>query len=231
MSESIRILSTLGVLGVLRDVLPRAAAAGLEADAQFDPTARLLARIEAGERGGIAILTDAGIAALSEAGVLDGATRRDLACSYVGMAVRAGAARPDISTLEALRGTLLAAPSIAYSRAGASGIFFAGLIERLGIAAAVNAKATIIPQGFTAELAASGEAAIAIQQVSELMAIEGVDIVGKLPAGANTTAVFSAALFTGADARAAALLAWLAEAMDAPVLRAGGLEPPQAALA
>ncbi len=226
MPEPITILSTLGVLGVLRDLLPRAAAAGLEADARFDPTARLLARIEAGERGEIAILTDAGIEALSAQGILNGATRRDLAHSYVGMAVKAGAAKPDIATPAALRATLLAAPSIAYSRAGASGIFFAGLIERLGIAAEVNAKATIIPQGFTAELAARGEAAIAIQQVSELMAIEGIDMVGKLPPETNTCAVFSAALFSGAGARAAALLALMGQAMTAEVLQAGGLELP-----
>ena len=225
MPQPIRIMSTLGVLGVLRGVLPQAEAAGLPTSVEFNPTARLLARIEAGERADLAILTDAGIEALMAQGVLVAGTRRDLAHSYVGMAVRAGEARPAIGTVEELRETLLAAPSIAYSRAGASGIFFAGLIERLGIAGEVNAKTTIIPQGFTAELAARGETALAIQQVSELMAVEGVDIVGKLPAEANTCAVFSAAIFTGADARAAALLDWLAGVMTAQALQAGGLDP------
>jgi molybdate transport system substrate-binding protein len=221
----IRVLSTLGVLGVVRDLLPAAEAAGFRPEIRFDPTARLVAAIEAGERSDIAILTAEGIAAQVAAGVLDGATRVDLCRSSVGVAVQTGAPHPDISTPEAFRAALLAAPSLAYSRAGASGIFFAGLIERLGIEREVSAKATVIPQGFTAELAARGEVALAIQQVSELMAIPGVEIVGPVPEAINTRAVFTAALFAGADARAAALLRWLAAALTPERLRAGGLEP------
>ena len=221
----IRVLSTLGVLGVVRGLLPAAQAAGFRPEIRFDPTARLVAAIEAGERADIAILTAEGIAAQAAAGVLDGASRVDLCRSSVGVAVRAGAPHPDISTPEAFRAALLAAPTLAYSRAGASGIFFAGLIERLGIAAEVNAKATVIPQGFTAELAARGEVALAIQQVSELMAIPGIEIVGPVPEAINTRAVFAAALFAGADPRAGALLRWLAVALTPELLRAGGLEP------
>lgn len=211
-------MSTLGVATVLRPL-------ELDAAIRFDPTARLLAAIAEGARADIAILTDAGIEALTAQGVLAAGTRRDLAHSYVGLAVPRGAARPDISTVEALRATLLATPSLAYSRAGASGIFFAALIERLGIAAEVNAKATVIPHGFTAELAARGEVAMALQQVSELMAVAGVDIVGKLPAGANTCAIFSGAVFLGADPGAGALLDRIASALTPGALRAGGLDP------
>lgn len=218
-----RVMSTLAVAVVLRGLAPRAPVA---MEVEFDPTMRLLKRIEAGERADIAILTDAGVEGLMAQGVLVPGSRRDLALSHIGMAVKAGAPRPDISTLAALRATLLAAPSIAYSGAGASGLFFAGLLERLGLAEAVNAKATIIPQGFTAALAARGVVALAIQQISELMAVEGVDILGKLPPEANTGAVFSAGLFAGADPAAAAALDWLVAAMDAPTLAAGGLERP-----
>jgi molybdate transport system substrate-binding protein len=218
-----RVMSTLAVAVVLRGLTPRAPVAMA---VEFDPTMRLLKRIEGGERADIAILTDAGVEGLMAQGVLVPGSRRDLALSHIGMAVKAGAPRPDISTLAALQATLLAAPSIAYSGAGASGLFFAGLLERLGIAEAVNAKATIIPQGFTAALAARGEVALAIQQISELMAVEGVDILGKLPPEANTGAIFSAGLFAGADQAAAAALDWLAAAMDAPTLAAGGLERP-----
>jgi molybdate transport system substrate-binding protein len=221
----IRVLSTLGVLGVVRGLLPAAETAGFRPEIRFDPTARLVAAIEAGERADIAILTAEGIAAQAASGVLDGGSRVDLCRSSVGVAVRAGAPHPDISTPEAFRAALLAAPTLAYSRAGASGIFFAGLIERLGIAAEVNAKATVIPQGFTAELAARGEVALAIQQVSELMAIPGIEIVGPVPEAINTRAVFAAALFAGADPRAGALLRWLAAALTPELLRAGGLEP------
>ena len=218
-----RVMSTLAVAVVLRGLTPRAPVA---MDVEFDPTMRLLKRIEAGERADIAILTDAGVEGLMAQGALVPGSRRDLALSHIGMAVKAGAPRPDISTLAALQATLLAASSIAYSGAGASGLFFAGLLKRLGIAEAVNAKATIIPQGFAAALAARGEVALAIQQISELMAVEGVDILGKLPPEANTGAIFSAGLFAGADPTAAAALDWLAAAMDAPTLAAGGLERP-----
>jgi molybdate transport system substrate-binding protein len=222
---TIQVMSTLAVAGVLRDLEGAIRAAGFEVAIRFDPTARLVAAIAEGARGDVAILTAEGIAAETARGVLAPGTAADLCHSYVGMAVREGAPRPDISTPEAFRAALLAAPSIAYSRAGASGIFFAALIERLGIAAEVNAKATVIPQGFTAELAARGEVTLAFQQVSELMAIAGVDIVGKLPAAVNTRAVFTAALFAGAAPEAARFLAWLKAALTPERLRAFGLDP------
>ncbi len=218
----LRILSTLAVQAVLAALLPRAP---FPATVEFDPTARLMGRIAAGERGDIAILTDAGVSELLASGVLAAGSGRDLARSFVGMAVPAGAPHPDISGVAALRATLLAAPSLAYSRAGASGIFFSRLIERLGIASEVNAKATIIPQGFTAALAARGEVTLAIQQVSELLAIPGIEIVGRLPEGANTEAVFTAGLFADAAPAATAALDWLSAAMDAAALAAAGLEP------
>ena len=215
-----KILSTLAVATVLRQVL----AGRDDVAVVYEPTARLLARIEAGERADVAILTEEAVAALAARGVLTDA--RPLALSFVGLAVRAGATHPDISTVDTLRATLLAAPSLAYSRAGASGIFFAQLIERLGIADAVNSKATVIPQGFAAELAARGEVALAVQQVSELLAVEGIEVVGRFPEGANVTATFSAGVFAGADMGAVTMLAHLAGMMDHDALLAAGLEPP-----
>jgi molybdate transport system substrate-binding protein len=219
----LRLLSTLAVMGLLQELLP-----GLEAElgrpiaADFAPTAALLRRIADGEAPDLAILTAEAVEALAAEGRLLPGSRRDLCISLIGMAVRAGAPRPDIATSEACRAALLGARSIVYSRAGASGIFFAGLIERLGIAEAVRAKATVIPQGLTAELAARGEAEVAIQQVSELMAVPGVDIVGPLPEALNTRAVFSAGLFT---AEAGGLLDAIARAMTPERLRAKGLLP------
>jgi molybdate transport system substrate-binding protein len=221
----IRVMSTLAVAGALHALEPAIDAAGFHAEIRFDPTARLLAAIAEGARGDVAILTREGIEAETARGILAPGSAIDIAHSYVGLAVKAGAAKPDISTPEAFKATLLAAPSIAYSRAGASGIFFAGLIERLGLAEAVNAKATVIPQGFTAALAARGEVALAIQQVSELMAVPGVDIVGKLPEAVNTRAVFTAALFAGATPEAARFLAWLKDALTPARLLAAGLDP------
>ena len=90
------------------------------------------------------------------------------------------------------------ARAVAYSKAGASGIYFADLIVRLGIAEAVNAKAVIIPMGFTAEKVANGEADLAVQQISELMTVPGIDVVGPFPAEIQVASRFDAAIFTDA---------------------------------
>jgi molybdate transport system substrate-binding protein len=122
---------------------------------------------------------------------------------------------------------MLSARSIAYSKIGASGIFFAGLIERLDIAAEVNARAVIVPSGFTAERVASGEAELAVQQISELMVVPGIEVVGPLPAEIQTAATFSAGLLTRSEQaeKASALLRFLASPAIAAVLRRAGLEP------
>ncbi len=98
--------------------------------------------------------------------------------------------------MEALVATLRAAKSVCYSRIGASGVFFARLIRRLGIEAEVDAKATIIPGGFTAQWVADGKAQLAVQQLSELMMVPGVEIVAPLPDGAQSASVFSGAVLT-----------------------------------
>ncbi|MBP0445533.1 substrate-binding domain-containing protein [Roseomonas sp. SSH11] len=225
---TLRILSTLAVVGAMRGMTARLeAVAGMTVEADFLPTVGLLQRIRGGERADLAILTADGIGQLCADGVLDPASRKDLVRSHVGFAVKAGAPHPDLGSLDALRETLRAAPSVAYSRTGASGIAFAGLIERLGIAEEVNAKARIIQAGFTAELAASGEVAIAVQQVSELLAVPGIEVAGRLPPEVEVVAVFSAAIFRGAAQPVAAerLLRFLASRDAAPTLEAAGLEP------
>ena len=221
-----RLMSTLAIAGLLREAAPvLEAALGARVEVDLAPTKALEARIRAGERADAAVLTAEAVAALAAEGVLDGLTARPIAHSRVGLAVRAGAPHPDISTVAALRDLLLAVPSLCYSRAGASGIFFAGLIERLGIAAEVDAKAIVIPQGFTAERLVSGEAVIAFQQISELMEVPGIEVVGPLPEGAQTVAVFSGAAFAGAAA-GAPLIEALARLCTPDALRAKGLEAP-----
>lgn len=201
---------------------------GASIAADFAPTVALMRRIGAGETADIAILTRQGVDELAERGILAPASVVDVALSLVGIAVKAGAARPDISSLDALESTLLEARSIAYSRIGASGIFFAELIERLGIADAVNAKATITAGGLTAELAARGEVELAVQQVSELMLVPGIDVVGPLPPAVQSPAMFSAGIFASAADAAAAdeFVSFIASGEAAPLLGAAGLLPP-----
>ncbi len=229
MAAAIRVLSTLAVMGAMRDLsalYETRSAHRVEAD--FSPTVALLARLRGGERADVAILTAQGIDDLTAEGLIRPGTRTDVARSFVGIAVRAGAPKPDIGTLEAFKATLLAARSVAYSRIGASGLYFAGLIERLGIAPEVNAKAMIVSTGFTAERLVSGEADLAVQQVSELMVVPGIEVVGPLPPEVQTVAMFSAGLLTASEQPdvAAGLLRFLASAEAAPVLRRTGLEPP-----
>ena len=151
----------------------------------------------------------------------------DLARSYVGIAVKAGVSHPDIATEAALCATLLAARSVAYSRIGASGIFFAQLIERLGIASEINTKATITPSGFTAMRLVTGEADLAVQQISELKQVAGVEVLGPIPRELQTPAVFSAGVMAASPraAQADQLLRFLSLPEVAPVLQDSGLEP------
>ncbi len=219
----IRLLSTLALSGVLDVLLPRLAAGLLPVELQLAPTNVLLARIAAGTQGDIAILTDAAVDALSASGTLDGASRVALARSHVGLAVREGAMRPDISSAAAVAAALSGARSVALSRTGASGVFMTGLLVRLGIADKVNRKATVIPGGLTGERVVSGEADLAVQRVSELMAVPGLDILGRLPPEIEEVSVFTAALFTGAAPGAADVVA--APRMATVLMREKGLEP------
>ncbi len=219
---SLRLLSTLAVQGALQEILP---AWPHPVQAAFAPTKQLQEQIAAGEPGDAAILTDAAIDALIASGIMAAGSRVDLVRSFIGIAVRPGTPHPDIATPAAFTQTLLDAKSIVFSAAGASGLFFAGLIERLGIAAAVRAKATIIPAGFTGEPVARGEADLAVQQISELMTVPGIEIVGRLPEALHAGAIFSGGVFAGAPPAAADLLRFLASDASAAVFRRHGVEP------
>jgi molybdate transport system substrate-binding protein len=228
MENVVRVLSTLALMGAVRSLAGRyEAAGGARIDADFAPTLGLLDRLRGGEAADVVILTKEALDDLAKAGSVVADSRVDLARSFVGVAVKAGAAHPDIATEPALRATLLGARSVAYSRIGASGIFFAQLIERMGIASEINARARITPSGFTAERLVSGEADLAVQQISELKLVPGVEIVGPIPLELQSPAVFSAGRLAASTrvAPSDALLKYLASPEVAQALRASGLEP------
>jgi molybdate transport system substrate-binding protein len=227
METVVRVLSTLALKGAVESLAARyLAATAIRIDADFAPTVGLLKRLREGEKADVLILTREGLDELIAEGAVVASTRVDLARSYVGLAVKAGQPHPDIATEAAFKKTLLLARSIAYSRIGASGIYFAELIQRLGIAAEINARATIT-SGFTAERLVTGEAEIAVQQLSELKQVAGIELVGPIPLHLQTPAVFTAGRMTAsAHAQAAdALLKYLASKEVAPVLKEAGLEP------
>jgi molybdate transport system substrate-binding protein len=224
----LRVLSTLAVMGAMRDLAALyETQTGVTIEADFAPTVALLERMRAGDTADIAILTAQGIDDLTQQGVIRSGSRTDMALSFVGIAVKAGAAKPDIASVATFKAALLSARSVAYSKIGASGIFFAGLTDRLGIAAEINAKAIVVAAGFTAELVASGEAELAVQQISELMVVPGIEVVGPLPAEIQTVATFSAGLLAASEQakQATALLQFLASPAIAAVLRRSGLQP------
>ena len=186
----VSVISTLALKGVLD-----AAAPGLRVE--FHATQALLKDIAAGKSADVVILTDDGIAELSGKGFLTAGTTMKLGRSGVGLAVRAGAAKPDISSLGALEKTLLSAGSVGHSRMGASGLYFAGLLERLGLADRLK-KRVIVDKGPVAAGVASGEIQLGAQLLCELAPVKGIDIVGPLPDEVQKFYSFSAAVMAKA---------------------------------
>ena len=169
-------------------------------------------------------LSASAIEDLVQAGALAAGSRVDFASSTVGVAVRAGAPRPELSTGEAVKRAVMAAKSIALST-GPSGVYLAGLFERWGIPRdkVVQAK----PGMAAGEIVANGEAEIGFQQLSELMPVKGIDFLGPLPQEIQHRTVFSGGVHakTAQPQLARDLLRFLAAPAAAPVLRAKGLEP------
>jgi molybdate transport system substrate-binding protein len=227
MGNVVRLLSTLALRGAVVQLAEQyRAAKGVMLDADYAPTVGLLKRLREGEKADVLILTREGLDELAAEGAVAPSSKIDLARSYVGLAVKAGDPHPDIATEKALVAALLAARSVAYSRIGASGIYFAELIQKLGIATEINAKATITA-GFTAERLITGEADLAVQQLSELKQVAGVELVGPIPLSLQTAAIFTGGRMASSAnaAQADALLTYLASPEVAPVLRESGLEP------
>lgn len=183
-------------------------------------------RLDRGEPVDVVILASAALDDLIRRGRVVRSTRMDLVRSAIGIAVRAGTARPDISSVDALKRTLLAARSVAYSDS-ASGVYVSTeLFSRLGIAAEMLSKSRKTG-GMVGEAVARGEAEIGFQQISELLAVKGIDYVGPLPAGAQRVTVFSAgiAVKSATPEAAALLLRFLASKAAVPAIVKSGLEP------
>jgi molybdate transport system substrate-binding protein len=178
----------------------------------------------------VAVLTPAAIDDLAKEGKVVPGSRADLAKTGVGVAVKAGGPLPDISTVDAFRRMLLAAKSVAYidpAAGGSSGIYVAKLLERLGIAKAVNAKAVLVQGGAVADHIADGEAEIGIHQISEILPVKGVTLVGPLPAEIQNYTVYSAGVATAAKHRDAAsgLVKFLSGPHAVPIIQSKGMQP------
>jgi molybdate transport system substrate-binding protein len=197
---------------------------------QNDTVGALAKRIESGEVFDLAVLTPAAVNDLSSKGKFVAGSRTNLGRVGVGVVVREGAPKPDISSVDAFKKALLAAKSVAYidpAAGGSSGIYVAGLLDRLGVAAEVKPKAKLIPGGAVAEHIARGEAELGIHQISEILPVKGVTLVGPLPADIQNYTIYAAGLGAhGKESEAAkALLKTLSGPAAADVLKSKGMEP------
>jgi len=188
-------------------------------------------RLKRGEAADVVIVAASSLDEFIQQGFVAAAGRTDMVRSRIGLAVKAGAARPDISTVEAFKQTLLAAKSVAYS-SSASGVYLkTELFPQLGIAEEMKAKGQRISVGYAGEAIVRGEAEIAIQQKSELLPVKGIDFVGLLPDAVQRVTIYAAGVATGSKQAEAgrALIEFLTRAEHAPLLLQNGLEPVRAA--
>lgn len=186
-------------------------------------------KIASGTPVDVVIMTDTAVDDVIREGGLVAGSRTDLARTGMGVGVRDGAPRPDISTPEAFKATLLAAKSLVYvdpAQGATSGIHFKSVLERLGIADAVRAKTQLVAGGYPAEKVASGEAELVVHQISEIVPVKGVVMIGPLPAELQKVTVYSAALAARSThpEAARAFTAFLARPAFKPKFAAAGLD-------
>ena len=192
----LKLMSTMALRSVLNEVIPDfEKQTGITVEIKYGATAKLSERIRGGARGDILIAVAGSINELEAEQILQQESRVDLVTSDVAMAVMQGAPIPDISTQEAFIATLRAARSFVYSKQGASGMYFASLLKRLEIDEELRPKATVLAEGLTGEPVARGEIELAVQQMSELMQVSGINIFAKLPPAVQQSTTFSVGVF------------------------------------
>jgi molybdate transport system substrate-binding protein len=216
---------------VVRAVVPEyEKATGNKVVLHRDTAGALTKLIDSGEAFDLAIMTPDAIEKLTAKGKFIAGSRRDLARVGVGVVVKEGTPKPDVATVDAFKQALLAAKTVAYidpHAGGSSGIYVAGLLEKLGIAKEVNAKAKLIHGGAVATHIANDVAELGVHQISEILPVKGIVLVGPLPAEIQNYTTYSVAV--GANAKQAeaakALIAAFASADNAAMIRSKGLEP------
>lgn len=203
---------------------------GHKVQIENDTAGGLTKRIESGEPFDVAVITPKAIDELTAARKITPQSRVNLATVGVGVVVKEGAPKPDIRTVDAFRHALLNAKSVAYidpASGGSSGIYIDKLLERLGIADQVRAKAKLKKGGHVADLVVSGEAELGLHQISEIVPVRGAELVGPLPKEIQNTTTYAAGL--GADSKqtdaANALIKVFSGPAAAAVLRSKGMEP------
>lgn len=227
-AADIRVLASGATKEVLLDLIPRfEKESGNKVVTTWSGSADIKKRIAAGEAYDLVIVGGPVIDAFIQQGKIVPGSRVDLMKSGIGVAVHAGAPKPDIASSEALKATLLAAKSIAYST-GPSGDYMLSLFDRLGIADQIKPKLKQVPSGTRISSSImSGEAEIGFQQISELIEAPGLQFVGPLPSNIQKITVFSAG--TGSGAKEPEMAKALTKSLSAPTaaeaIKRHGMEP------
>jgi molybdate transport system substrate-binding protein len=201
-------------------------ATGHKVTALWVPTVEMMRRLKGGEAVDVVILSTPPMAELTEAGIIARGSSVNLATCGVGVAVKAGAPKPDLSSGEALKRAVLAAKSIVYSH-GPSGIYLERLFERMGIGDEIRHKVKRVQGQPSGEVVAQGEAELGFQQVCELLPVPGIDFVGPLPPDVQEITTFTAGVHAKSKQpeAAKALLEFFTSPEAAPVIKSKGMEP------
>ena len=227
-AAEIKLLASSAIKETYLELLPLfEKATGHKVVAAWSSTPDVQRRIAAGEAADLVILGDSGTEELIKHGKLAANSRTNFAKSGIAVAVRTGAPKPDISSSEAVKKSVLAAKSVAYS-AGASGIYLVSMFDKLGISEQVKSKlATVKPGEPVGEAVARGDAEIGFHQLSELIPVKGILILGPLPADIQHITVFSGGVHSGTKESDAttALVKFLTAPSVAPVIKKHGMEP------
>jgi molybdate transport system substrate-binding protein len=227
-AAEIRLFSSNALADVLAEVIPEyERSSGNKVVAIIEPTSVIMSRIKNGETADVIILIQQSVQELQRGGRIVANSETDLARTSLGVAVKAGMPKPDIGSIDGFRTTVLRANSIAVSEVGASGMHFRQVLDRLWLAEVVRPKLKLLPGGArTAELVARGEADLAVQMMSELQGIPGVEIVGPLPGDLHYQIVLTAGLDVKAreSAAGADLIRFLSSLEIAPTFRKKGME-------
>ena len=231
-AAEIRALVALGFKDVAEDIAPRFERAGghklVITFANFNPTLKMA---QGAEPADIVIMPRRGINSLIKEGKATKESAADLARSEIVVFVRKGAAKPDVSTPDALKRSLLAAKSITYSDpagGGASAVHFAKVIDQLGIAKELKPKTVYAKPGRdNGDVVAAGKAELGVNQLQVVMPVSGIDIAGPLPGNLQSTTIFASAILSRAAnaAGAQALVKFLRSAEGAKVIKAKGMNP------
>jgi len=227
-AAEITVIASTAMREVMEELVPMfERASGHKVTVSFLSGAVLPGKVKDGAQADLVVTTPATIDDLVAAGKVVANTRADFVRSGAGVAVRAGAPKPDVSTPETFKTALLAAKSVGYSQ-GPSGVHFMSVLARLGIADQIKAKGVVPPLGQrVGAMIAKGEAEIGVQQITELLQIPGIDFVGPLPRELQANIVYATATPTSAKEHnaAAALVKFLSSEPALPVIKKVGLEP------